>query len=149
MSPAAYSPVGALYKYFSITEREQQLGSIARSRLARVIQRPGITVSGLVEGDLTRGSFLVLSLSARGAPCGLGIWGMGIRRCGLIECHRWNVFRITHHSGTLVRRRAVLRAVTRRLMAFPATAHGLEAGTPEAIRELLLGKVAYERDWSG
>ena len=131
-----------LTRHYQLTEREQQVGSIARSRIYDVFNLKDVSVRGFHDGELAPGSFLFLGLWHRRVPLGLGLWGMGQRLSGQLDCDRWHWFQLTQKLES-ESKGDTRKAIRRRLLAFPADLHGRHVDDPAKLPRLRVAETLY------
>ena len=131
-----------LTRHYLLTQREQELGTIARSRIFEIFNIHDVSVHGFHNGELTRGSFLFLGLWHRRTPRGLGLWGMGQRLSGELDCGRWHWFQLTEQHARESKGKT-RKALHHRLLAFPAELDGQYVDDPAKLPRLRVAETLY------
>lgn len=129
--------------HYHLTDLERDCGSIARSRIFDLLSDNQNAIVGFHEGDNTLGSFLTCGVWNRRAPHGLGLWGLGRRLSGELDCARWHWFRLTMRTTT-VPKRDIRRALRRRLLAFPGDLHGFSVARSRNLAAMRASETFYE-----
>jgi len=136
-------PDYSLRHHYALTDREREMGTIARSRVFDLVSDTQNQLVGFVEGTLEPGSFLVCGFWNRRASHGLGLWGLGQRQSGELDCARWHWYRLTERKQ-IFGKQELRRVLRRRLMAFPADLHGFRVDDVRGLQRLRAARTLYE-----